>query len=324
MSTETTGTKPTPPNKGIEIKGDEAKGNKKSFYIGLILLLILLNGFFGWQHYKSSKEAEQLTAEKAQLKKEFDVMDAEFKSNLLELDSLSSAYDGLKIASSDEIESLKKEIEGLMKKSAKSKNDLRYLRKQLQKYKDESGKVSEELKAAKERIAELEFANDSLSTDLTVTLEEKNRLLDERIMLDQKIQLGSLLRPESVNATGVRIKGNGSESTTTKAKKSQKLKVCFTVPENDVADAGNKTIFMRLLNPGGSTIAVESQGSGVFTTKDGEQMQYTMKADFEYNNQAQKKCLYWSAGTTQFSSGEYTAMFYQDGKLMKQHVFVLN
>ena len=112
----------------------------------------------------------------------------------------------------------------------------------------------------------------------------------------------------------LRTKGSGKESATTNAKKAEKIKVSFDVDENKVADPGTKTFQLRLIGPGGTTLAVQSAGSGVFDLADGGgQVQYTISKDITYNQTKQGVVIYWSKTGEQFEKGKYTAEIYQDG-----------
>ncbi len=303
----------------------EKKGGKKGIFLLLMVLLIALNGFFYHQYYQSNKELEETKAAKVELKAEYDALDKELKQTEFRLDTLQQYADNTIMSQKEELSKMKAEIEGLLKKDKLNRNELGYLKKQLNSFKSENKKLLTQVETLTEKVKALEMANDSLNTDLNLTMAEKGRLLDERKVLDKKVELGSLLKPEYVTATGVKYKGNGKEVATTSAKKSEKLKVCFVVPENKVAEPGNKTIYLRLVSPQGSTIAVESQGSGIFVLREsGEQKQYTTKADFNFTGKSQNLCMMWSAGTTQFAKGEYSAMFYQDGYLLSEQKFELD
>ena len=144
-------------------------------------------------------------------------------------------------------------------------------------------------------------------------IELTEQLQADKRKLQEKVKIGALLKPSVVDISGIRIKSSGKETATNSAKKSQKLKICFELEENKVSDAGNKTIFVRVISPEGSTIAVQSLGSGVITlTESGDQTQYTTKVNFDYKQEATRQCVYWSQNFP-FSKGTYQAKLYQSG-----------
>src|SRR5207244_1404578 len=123
--------------------------------------------------------------------------------------------------------------------------------------------------------------------------------------LSKKVDIASLLKPTSITTTGVKVKSSGKEDETTNAKKVQKLKVCWEIPENEVADPGEKTFYVRIIGPDGITLAAESGGSGVFKdAKDGSPIQYSISTTINYEQKATNSCAYWTQ-TAPFGKGSY-------------------
>ena len=121
----------------------------------------------------------------------------------------------------------------------------------------------------------------------------------------------------------MRGKSSGKESETDNAKKAEKLKVCFDVPENLVADPGEKTFLVRIISPEGTTMAVQSSGSGTFMVAgSGEQRQYTTSTTIDYDQKPKNVCTYWQQ-TTPYAQGNYTVEVYQDGYLLSTKKFEL-
>jgi len=166
---------------------------------------------------------------------------------------------------------------------------------------------------------------DSLGSALTVQIDESGKLKEQNKVLGRKALIGSLLKPSNMKATGVFGKGSkNKEKETTNARKVEKIKVCFDVGENKAADAGTKTFMLRLIGPEGSTMAVQSQGSGTFEmAESGEQMPYTTKTDITYAQTSQNVCMYWGGSAGGFPKGKYTAELYQEGYKIGVQQFIL-
>ena len=99
--------------------------------------------------------------------------------------------------------------------------------------------------------------------------------------------------------------------------------MCWEIPENDVADAGEKTFYVRIIGPEGTTLAIESDGSGVFKdANDGSPIQYSVTTTINYEQKATNACTYWTQ-TSPFSKGYYTVNIYQDGYLIGTQKLVL-
>jgi len=54
------------------------------------------------------------------------------------------------------------------------------------------------------------------------------------------------------------VRSGGKERTKIKAKKVDKLSICFWAEANEVAPAGEETFYIRIVDPTGAPLAIES------------------------------------------------------------------
>src|SRR5207248_274433 len=103
---------------------------------------------------------------------------------------------------------------------------------------------------------------DSLGHELITQKDVNDKLKSENKIVSTR---AGLLAAMNINATGVVYKGSKKkEKETTTAKKVEKIKICFDADKSPAPDAGTKTFLVRIISPEGVTLAVQSQGSGVF------------------------------------------------------------
>lgn len=171
--------------------------------------------------------------------------------------------------------------------------------------------------------ADLEKEKKQLEANQQQLKTEQKSLTNKQAVLEQQISRAAVLQTVAVTANGVRSKRNGKEVTVKKAKRAEKIRVCFDVLENPVASIGAKDILVRLVSPGGTTLAIQDLGSGVFTQAElGEEMQYTTKASINYQQEQKNYCVYWTQDTG-FGAGAYSAELYHEGYLIGDALFSL-
>jgi hypothetical protein len=91
---------------------------------------------------------------------------------------------------------------------------------------------------------------------LDVEKEKQTSLIKEKDELKSTIAKGSILTCFNINAKAVSYKRGGKKETeTNKARKTEKIKVSFTLGENKIAKAGEKTVFIRIMTPDGKEMA---------------------------------------------------------------------
>lgn len=300
----------------------EENKNKNRIYLLLIILLLISFGislfFINKQSNTISNLQTQLTDleqsssdEKALLLGQYDDMVALY-------DSLGSDYDLLKgqnasldsLLAQKEQENflLRSEIDQLKSKADLSAEEIAKLQALLEDYKTTNeGYLAQ--------IEQLVAENEALTASLEEEREKNQVLSAENEYLGEKFVQGSLLQTQNLEITGVKYKKNGKEVTTLKTNKLEQLRVCFETGENKVIEPGPVEMLVRIINPTGVTIVVESLGSGVFDNKDsGEEMQYTKAIQFDYENSNKRICVYWSEQV--YESGEYQVEVYQSGLLI--------
>ena len=148
---------------------------------------------------------------------------------------------------------------------------------------------------------------DSLYTQNTVLTEENlqmkeeiqierrrnQNLNQEKDVLSGKVEEASILGSYSIDANAVRVKGSGSETVTDKVRRTDRIKVCFTLSENSIVKAGKKSIYVRVAQPN-KEILTKGRGDQYMFEHKGEMLQYTMKKDVNYENEAIDICLNWN------------------------------
>jgi ElaB/YqjD/DUF883 family membrane-anchored ribosome-binding protein len=108
--------------------------------------------------------------------------------------------------------------------------------------------------------------------------------------LTEKVNRGSVLEILDVDVEAVRYRGTGREVSTRKAKKIQKLRVCFTIGANQISDAEEKIVFMQLLSSSGDII---SEDEDLLVKVNDEDVNYTTSTSFEYENIEMTSCFEW-------------------------------
>jgi hypothetical protein len=107
------------------------------------------------------------------------------------------------------------------------------------------------------------------------------------------------------------VKKNNTHKETRKADKAEKIRVCFTLDKNEVAEAGKKMIYLRIETPQGTVLAERNDKAHMFDFE-GTQGLYSVKKEVNYENQLLDLCMYWDV-TNVLSSGTYVAKAYCAG-----------
>lgn len=164
---------------------------------------------------------------------------------------------------------------------------------------------------------------DSVTGQLTNTLQRKQELDEENQKMKDRIDKASILSTANIQCTPIRMTRKGKEDEVKKAKDAEKLRVCFDLIQNKIAPAGQTQIEVRIISPDGTTIQLQNLGSGTFkeaTTGNDTPFTYTISPD--YQNDTKTVCSYW-AQTFKFAPGKYSVEVYEKGFLVGQSSFMM-
>ena len=278
----------------------------------LIIIIIILSLALGvtlWQYFDLKKDFAQRGSEIELMSDERGELENELNDMLAELDTMETTNDSMKV----ELANRKLEIEDLLKK-VKDKDFAIY-------------KLKKETKTLRTIMKGYVVTIDSLNT-LNVGLRKENKrvrttLSEERSRakrleksnenLSSKVALASRLDVEAVEAYGVRVKRDMTGKETDRAKRTDKLRVCFTLRANQVAKPGKKNLYLRVLAPDGKILAAGTSGEFKFEYN-GQKAYYSDKLTVEYTNTAKEYCLDWEKPNEEYEllPGKYYLYLYAE------------
>ncbi|MFK7904609.1 MAG: hypothetical protein AB8B69_05775 [Chitinophagales bacterium] len=309
-------------------------GNTKVLLLAILAGSLIVNGILFFKNQQKDIELQScnefMEVEHQLLQESYQVTLEELESYQIENSEKSESL----LALEGEIEVQKAEIETLLtnnrysrKKLSEAKLLIESLRVIAHDYKgkvegllasnaqlnQENGVLKTDITQKTAAIDELTVANEELNETTTLLASEKTTLSEERDILQGKVKRASVLDIDAVDAAGVRFKNNGKELVTKNDKRAEKIKVCFEVQPNPVAELGQKEVYVQIMSPEGTVLAVDDMGSGIFTDAETSQpMKYTAKSVIDFKNQEETHCMYWD-NNTDFSPGTYTTAVYHEG-----------
>ena len=181
------------------------------------------------------------------------------------------------------------------------KNELATLRGVLESYIIQIDSLHRENSQLRTRNDELVAANRRVEI-------ERDNLAEEREVLEERVTLASQL--DATNVRMVLLKRSGSE--TEKLRRAKQIKVSFTISKNITAATGEKTVYVRIMNPDQEPLAKNL--SDTFLYEDRE-IGYSMKRNFEFTGEEQALELYWDIEET-LQKGNYTVSIFVDGNMI--------
>ena len=298
-------------NKPLQTNNEQKKSNVNKILVLIIALLTIFCGVLLWQFLEQKKTTTVEVAEKQKVIEEKDALSVELENMLQEYESLKSDNTAIQA----ELDQQKQQIERLLADVEKHKGNAVMMAK----YKKETVTLRSIMQNYVVTIDSLNTLNQNLNQENVKVRGELGQqqtryeeLNKEKESLTKTVAVASQLDALSPNAAGVYYKSNGKEIETNKAKKAEKIKVCFTLSENKIAKKGPKDIYVRIISPDGKILAEGADESYMFTY-DGIRGVYSAKKTMDYNNEQITGCTSFKIKEgANFPEGKYIAEIYAD------------
>jgi len=320
-----------------ELENSSKKSNGAFIAIIIILLLMLAGMAYVW----SSKNNDLNTCQNDNktLKSDMKVMNEMLgdyvgdMSNDLRKDfqSMLDTYDELKKNGTPEqnaeIDAQKEAIELLMADLESSQKSGRIQASVIAKLKKENTGLREIMRGYVYEIDSLNtlslgLRNDLDETSMNLDLTSAQRDSIRKVAEDRgdKIKKGQKLSVYGITTVGLKRKLNNKMGEESKAKKVVQIRSEFTIGKNDIADSGNKTVYMQVIDPSGKTLQTSS---GNVTQTESGQVAYSDKKIINYTNQSIDVAVYYSLKGQVLSKGNYKVKIYCQGQLIANDGFTL-
>ncbi|MBU2651159.1 MAG: hypothetical protein KKA81_09510 [Bacteroidetes bacterium] len=264
------------------------KGKVRQYQIFLILLLIVVAALVIWLFLSKSK-LNNLLNEKEQQRIEL--------TN--ELDSLLGEHEKVKLEYGQLADSLTVK-DSVIQANAIEIRKLLDTQWEYYKIKKKLARLQEVSQGYVRQMDSLYRVNEALSEenelirkDLQQVKREKDLVMKDKEMLQEKVGIASVLQAYNITVEGIRSRGGGSrDKVTDKATRLDKIKVCFTISKNEILTPGIKEVYVRIARPDKEILTKDRTQDYTFIYQ-GEPIQYSMKEEIDYRNEAMDLCLYW-------------------------------
>lgn len=280
--------------------------------LGILLVLFLGSAFVASKYYTEGKEREQeLVGQKQEV--------------MNDLNNMAKQYDEAIAASEIKDQDLidaRERIQGLMdslKVSQNSVNSLwRYKKKflALQEEMDELLVENDRLKVENEYLA---TSLDSTQTQLAERTVFTDSLLVQNTELANVVEDAAALQTVGLVGMGVIERSSGKQIPTERARRSDKIKICFTVAKNTLTEAGDKELYVQVIDPKNNVL-----GSNDQVQFEDQVLNYSLISRFNYENRNLNICEYISQlDDSNFEKGSYKVNVFNDKEMISSSEFTL-
>ena len=252
--------------------------NRAKILIGLLVVLLVSLAGYTYTLIQQNKETVLfLEADKAQVQKELEALVVSYneilQDNELKDKDLIAARDRI-IVLLDSVKDYKANLSIITRYKAQVRA-LKNERAQL-------FKRADSLLVVTQRLA---IEKDSTTAVLNKTIKVVDSVTTANTQLFNSLEKGALIGISNLDATAIIVRKGGKIKETKRANRADKIRVCYTIAPNTLAQAGDRVLYVQVINPDNNIIGDKSN-----ITFGQDLLTYSKSESVFYENQALDVC----------------------------------
>lgn len=297
----------------------EGQKTNNRIYQGLAILLLISNIVFIYL-YSQEKENYQIAIEDTGiLERQKTEVEAELEGMFDQYEAMKTNNDTLNARLTEQ----QTKIQELIKESKSKGWTIYKLRQETATLRDIMQDYVRTIDSLNTANIELTAKNTQITEDLGKERSKTNSLTKENVKLSEKVKIGEQLQASDMFAGALRKKSNNTTRETDRAKRSDMLKCCLTLDENELTPKGKKWVYARIIAPDGKVVVLEENEDNMFMY-DGVKALYSVKKQVDYQGAETDVCLYWDVEDPEaLLEGNYEVYTYCDDYELGKTSFIL-
>lgn len=288
---------------------EKKNNNSLKVVLGILIALLLGSGAFMFKmHNDAEDEKNELISEKEGIQNDLNEMIKQYDEKIAENKVLNQDL-------INERESLALTLDSLRESQATVSGLLKFKSRYyaIKDERDRLFKENEELVAQNKGLKDtIQLKNTEISSQMAI---------NDSLSMTNMAQASTIAKAKELNITslkGIAVieRSSGKQVNTMKAKRTDKVKVCFAVPQNKVADDGDRLLFLQVIDPARNVIGDKE------TINIGDKsLTYSKALKFYYKKESIDICEYISA--EKFEKGTYVVNVFNGGEMISSTNFSL-
>lgn len=288
---------------------------KNNLWIYLTAGLIVLAGINIYLYFSKSKvdqENVQLAEDKLVQDSTLQNLQAEYNASLVRLDELvgkNTALDSMLLAKNGEFQKIQKRIQEITSKNNITEKEYKEAKTLIESLQIKITHYEREIETLKNENRTLRILNDSLAIT--------------NASLNEKVELAKVLHVSNIRLNPIDVRrGGAKEKETSKARKVDLLRIQFDIDKNLIDEAGNKDLYIKVIDPKGELLSNPALGSGSFITAEGNTEFYSIskRVMLEKQEAMSGVTVDWNQ-SAEYEAGEYLVEIFHKGYVIgKQKV----
>jgi hypothetical protein len=288
------------------------QATKKSTSSGMIITAIILGVALIVLVYMYFDKRSKMQEMEMVLTQEKDSLANELRHMAVAYDTLKTNNDTLNAG----LEKQKNKIVQLLSINASNVQLIKKYRSEITTMRDIMKSYIVQIDSLNTRNKLLASENTEIKQQISQVRNTNTELSKVKEELSSKVEVASIIQAKNIAAVSL----NKKRKETTRINLLDKLRICFTLRENPLAQAGQKDVYMRVVRP--DSLVVTSSPDNLFEYK-GNKIIYSATRQVDYMNQDIEVCIFLD-NNGDFVVGNYSVELYLEDNIIGRTNFMLS
>ncbi len=149
---------------------------------------------------------------------------------------------------------------------------------------------------------------DSTQNELTNTRMVVDSVTETNTAMSERIKKGSIVKATDLRGEAVIVRNSGKVVDTKRSSRADKVRACFTLAPNTIAEKGDRTLYVQVINPKNNMLGQKATKSFETST-----LMYSESSKVFYENDELDVCITINATEAELVEGRYIINLF-DGK----------
>ncbi len=244
---------------------------------------------------------------------------SEKESVLKDLEELKSTYDAAiaeNTSMSDELIQERDKVVSLMAEVKQSKGDLSAFKTKMNLLQNKLKALMAENEGLKNENTVVKAQRDSTVVVLNESKKYNEALVGQNDELSKVVEKGSKLTVLNIQSSAYKVRSSGKEIETDKARRTNMLKISFTIAGNEIAKSGDKTYYVQVIDSKNNVL-----GEKKTINFDSMNLTYSFTSTVKYENKTVQVSE--NLPGKDFQPGTYFINVFDKGELVSKSSFNL-
>ncbi len=288
-------------NQQANIPSVPPKKNIPMYLIAIVVTLAVLTIALGVKLYLDNQTLNEKEEAIKLVEKQKIGLEVELNELIIGYDSLKTDNDSI----NQELEVEQNKIRRLLRINASNSQKIKMYQKELGTLRKIMRSYIVQIDSLNTLNIELTAENTEVKEQLQQVESDFEKLTETKEELTSVVEQAQKLAAKNVLGVGLNSKSKPKD----KVDKVAKIRVCFSVRENKIAETGKKLVYLQLIRPDNVTLS-SPEAATINVGEDN--IVYSAKRELEFDKMDIDMCIYWDA-IEELIPGNYTINLYCEG-----------